>query len=297
MNNHDEKDNSNPQRPSDLISNGKPSIGGVKTSDLNDVNINMDNNNIGNIGGGEINLEEEDNGKNIYPPNNDNNFNEHSNDIPSNDINLETQPKLDCEPHVENDSTKQSENENKSIEKDTLDETVGDTLKRDCFRIYNKLKHVIIPRLYAKKYEELQNWDLWGPLIFCFLLGISLSTAKDKSKDEESSVFILVFVIFWIGGAVISLNASFLGGKIGICQMICLLGYCMFPITVSSIIIAFCGVEKTGIKLLLSLISFLWSCLASVGFVSGLVSLEKRAVAVYPIFLFYLALSLFVLNY
>lgn len=34
-------------------------------------------------------------------------------------------------------------------------------------RIYYKLKHVLIPSFSSKKNEELQNWDLWGPLLIC----------------------------------------------------------------------------------------------------------------------------------
>ena len=70
----------------------------------------------------------------------------------------------------------------------TLDEPVLDSLKRDLFRIYNKLKHVITPRLTSRKIEELYNWDLWGPLIFCFLLCISLS-----NDNNESSTFVIIF--------------------------------------------------------------------------------------------------------
>lgn len=177
----------------------------------------------------------------------------------------------------------------------TLDEPIIDTLKRDLFRIYNKIKHVAVPTLNAKKVEELHNWDLWGPLIFCFLLSIALSTG-DHSNDE-SSIFVLIFVIFWIGGIVVTFNGKFLGAKIGVCQMICLLGYCMFPITIVGMIIGFCGIKKTWVKTLLVFISLIWSCLASVGFVSGLVKQEKKVITVIPIFLFFLALGLFVLNY
>ena len=178
---------------------------------------------------------------------------------------------------------------------DTLDESISQTLKRDCFRIFNKLKHVIVPRFSAQKYEELQNWDLWGPLVFCFALGIALSTGEHE--EEEGSVFIIIFAIFWFGGVIISFNASFLGGKIGICQMICLLGYCIFPIVIGSILIACLSISQVLIKLIIVSVGFVWSCLASVGFVSGLVEQERKMVAVLPVFLFYLSISLFVLNY
>ena len=174
----------------------------------------------------------------------------------------------------------------------TLDEPVLDSLKRDLFRIYNKLKHVITPRLTSRKIEELYNWDLWGPLIFCFLLCISLS-----NDNNESSTFVVIFTIYWIGGLIVTLNGQFLGANIGICQMICLLGYCSFPITLGGMIIGFLNVTKGWMKCFIVFIAFLWSCLASVGFVSALVPREKELITAIPVILFFVALSLFVLNY
>ena len=174
----------------------------------------------------------------------------------------------------------------------TLDEPVLDSLKRDLFRIYNKLKHVITPRLTSRKIEELYNWDLWGPLIFCFLLCISLS-----NDNNESSTFVVIFTIYWIGGLVVTFNGQFLGANIGICQMICLLGYCSFPITVAGMIIGFLNITKGWMKCIIVFFAFLWSCLASVGFISALVPREKELITNIPVILFFVALSLFVLNY
>ena len=174
----------------------------------------------------------------------------------------------------------------------TLDEPVLDSLKRDLFRIYNKLKHVITPRLTSRKIEELYNWDLWGPLIFCFLLCISLS-----NDNNESSTFVVIFAIYWIGGLVVTFNGQFLGANIGICQMICLLGYCSFPITAAGMIIGFLNVTKGWMKCIIVFVAFLWSCLASVGFVSALVPREKELITIIPVILFFVTLFLFVLNY
>ena len=186
------------------------------------------------------------------------------------------------------------EKENESIESNrmTLDEPVLESLKRDLFRIYNKLKHVITPRLTSRKIEELYNWDLWGPLIFCFLLCIALS-----NENNESSTFVIIFSIFWIGGLIVTFNGQFLGARIGICQMICLLGYCAFPITVGGMIIGFLNITKGWMKCIIVFLAFLWSCLASIGFVSALVPREKELITTIPIILFFIALSLFVLNY
>ena len=222
-------------------------------------------------------------------PNNDlNNTNNDDTNFPISDTNKKGLFSQFENPNIEINQ----ENQDTSISKMTLDEPVLTSLKRDLFLIYNKLKHVITPRFSSHKIEELYNWDLWGPLIFCFLLAISLS-----NDNNESSTFVLIFSIFWIGGLIITFNGQFLGANIGICQMICLLGYCSFPITLSGIIIGFFGVKSSWIKCFLVFFTFLWSCLASVGFINALVSRDKELITLIPIILFFTTLALFVLNY
>lgn len=56
--------------------------------------------------------------------------------------------------------------------KGTLHEPVYATLKRDLIRIKNKLVIVILPITSKEKEKELRHWDLWGPFLFCLLLGL-----------------------------------------------------------------------------------------------------------------------------
>ena len=222
-------------------------------------------------------------------PNNDlNNTNNDDTNFPISDTNKKGLFSQFENPNIEINQ----ENQDTTISKMTLDEPVLTSLKRDLFLIYNKLKHVITPRFSSHKIEELYNWDLWGPLIFCFLLAISLS-----NDNNESSTFVLIFSIFWIGGLIITFNGQFLGANIGICQMICLLGYCSFPITLSGMIIGFFNVKTNWVKCLLVFFTFLWSCLASVGFINALVGRDKELITIIPVVLFFASLALFVLNY
>ena len=200
-------------------------------------------------------------------------------------------------------STSPDENQNKNIDisndsteisKSTLDEPITTTLKRDLINILNKIKYVAVPKMTEKKLEELYNWDLWGPLIFCFLYSIALSTGNTNS---ETSIFVLIFTIFWVGGFVITFNEKFLGSNIGICQTLSLLGYGMFPIIVAGIIIGFCGINNIYIKLILVIVGLIWSILASHGFFSSLVEPDKKMLAVFPVFIFLFSLSMFALNY
>jgi hypothetical protein len=75
--------------------------------------------------------------------------------------------------------------------------------------------------------------DLWGPLLVCLLLSSVLSVTAPG--DSTSLVFAAVFVIVWCGAAAVTVNAQLLGGKISFFQSICILGYCVFPLTISSI--------------------------------------------------------------
>ena len=184
--------------------------------------------------------------------------------------------------------------DNEYISKSTLDEPIKTTLKRDLLIIATKVKYVIIPKMTERKIEELYNWDLWGPLIFCFLYSIALSTGNNNS---ETSIFVLVFAIFWIGGFIITFNEKFLGAQIGICQVLSLLGYGMFPTTVAGVVIGFCKITNIFVKLVLVLVGLVWSVFASVGFFSNLVEPDKKLLAVFPVFLFLFSLSMFALNY
>jgi hypothetical protein len=60
----------------------------------------------------------------------------------------------------------------KEIEYNTLNESVCETLKRDLMRIWNKLVVVVLPISDKEKDHELRHWDLWGPFLFCILLGL-----------------------------------------------------------------------------------------------------------------------------
>ena len=185
--------------------------------------------------------------------------------------------------------------ESTDISKSTLDEPIMVTLKRDIYAIANKVRYVAVPKMTERKLEELYNWDLWGPLLFCFLYSIALSTGQND--NNESSIFVLIFAIFWIGGFVITFNGRFLGAQIGLCQMISLLGYGMFPITLGGMIIGFCRIRNIIIKLIIVVIGLVWACLASIGFIGGLVEPEKKFLAVFPVIIFLFSISMFALNY
>jgi len=163
----------------------------------------------------------------------------------------------------------------------TLDEPVHKTVVRDIRRIGVKLYHVLFP--FVKEDKSLRDWDLWGPLVFCLMLALLLF-----------NMAIPVFVIFWAGSFVVTINASLLHGKVSFFQGVCVLGYCVFPLCVAALLISFVHPLWKGdivFRGVVTLAAFFWSTYASYGFLSGMIPPERRLLAVYPIFLFYLVLG------
>ena len=189
---------------------------------------------------------------------------------------------------------KHKEGDEKESNYSTLDETVLETLGRDLKRICHKLEYVLLPRFSANKSTELQNWDLWGPLAICILLCVTISVGRDGTSTDTS--FISVFAIVWFGGIIITFNAQFLGAKIGICQSICLLGYCVFPILIGAIINRIIDSYSAWAKVICIVLAVVWSCFSSVGFISTLTVPEKKFIISFPVFLFFTSLAMFVLN-
>jgi len=162
----------------------------------------------------------------------------------------------------------------------TLDEPVWQTIWRDVKRVGIKLFHVLIPR--GKAQQALRDWDLWGPLVFCLILAIILSESAPQ-----------IFVIVWIGAAVVTINSLLLGGKISFFQSVCVLGYCIFPLVIAAIVCSAVSLYWPSVwfRMVISLACFVWSTGASVGFLAGMVPPERKFLAVYPVLLFYLVLS------
>lgn len=205
----------------------------------------------------------------------------------------------------------------------TLEEPVWVTILRDLASVGMKIGHVIFPFWGTfKRVNKLQDWDLWGPFIISFVLASILTLA---AENQEALIFTSVFVIVWIGSAIITINAILLGGKVSFFQTVCALGYCLAPLAVAAFIClffehlairlavvgacwgwsVFCKfslpLKKSSISIptyalhLPRLYSFFLSNnLASWGFIMAMMPREKlgrNALVLYPVFLFYLVLA------
>jgi hypothetical protein len=141
--------------------------------------------------------------------------------------------------------------EDRRAPQNTIDESVWETVSRDLFAVWEKMKQVLWPKyllggvlnraeggdvesqgfgrdlrglvgrwpamvdadgiLQGGMSEGLRDWDLWGPLIFCLLLSMFLSMRAPDKQTDH--VFAGVFSIIWIGEAVVTLQIKLLGGN------------------------------------------------------------------------------------
>ncbi|KAK7690678.1 hypothetical protein QCA50_005777 [Cerrena zonata] len=171
---------------------------------------------------------------------------------------------------------------------DTLDEPITTTIGRDLLSIYTKLVQVLYPPRSGADREVLRDWDLWGPLILCLLLGILLSVNAPPS--QSLSVFTSVVVIIALGSLVVTIQAKLLGGRVSFFQGLCALGYCVAPLNIAAIVSTF--VHLIYVRAPVALAAWAWCVWASVNFLDGTkIEQQRILLAVYPLLLFYFILA------
>ncbi|KAJ7455370.1 hypothetical protein B0H11DRAFT_2067818 [Mycena galericulata] len=174
---------------------------------------------------------------------------------------------------------------------DTLDEPVSTTIARDLFSIYNKLVQVLYPRRATGR-EVLRDWDLWGPLILCLLLGIMMSITAPET--QALNIFTSVIAICSIGALVVTVQAKLLGGRVTFFQGLCVLGYCIAPLDIAALVA--CFVRRIYIRAPIALLAWAWCIWASVNFLDGTkIEQQRILLAVYPLLLFYFVLAWMIL--
>lgn len=162
----------------------------------------------------------------------------------------------------------------------TLDEPVLDTLLRDARGVGRKMLVVVWPSMGNDR--ELRDWDLWGPLVLCLVLASIL--AANAQSDQAGLIFSAVFLLVWLGGIVVTLNAKFLGSKLSFFQTICVMGYSTAPICVGAIFAVFVPV---WLRAIICLVAWGWSCWASLRFFRGTTRPDRELLVLYPVTLFF----------
>lgn len=142
--------------------------------------------------------------------------------------------------------------------------------------------------------ESLRDWDLWGPLIVCLALAVLLSLKAPEG--QASLVFAAVFCAVWLGSTVVTINAQLLGGTISFFQSVCVLGYCVFPMTMAAAVVDLfkmvpLGAFSTLVEIAVLAVAFVWSTRASSVFIGQYVVASRRILAVFPVLFFYTFLA------
>ncbi|ETO79475.1 hypothetical protein, variant 2 [Phytophthora nicotianae P1976] len=172
-----------------------------------------------------------------------------------------------------------------SAEENTLDEPVSTTILRDLRLVGGKLRVVLMPSNTSEEtLKALRDWDLWGPLLLCLTLSIMLSVTAPAA--QSAMVFTGVFVVIWVGAAIVTINAQLLGSSMYVFriifpffvilvlrgmlillpsrsffQSVCVLGYCVFPLNIATLVCMLAKVVVSHILLRMIIVSvgFLWS--------------------------------------
>lgn len=242
-----------------------------------------------------------------------------------------------------------------------LDEPIVDTLLRDLFGIYNKMKIIALPLSSYDIYKVvMRGWDLWGPLLLCTFLAFNLHSANTNSHLGPH--FADVFVLVWFGSCIVSLNYRLLslssvnnhsvsnqiiklgssnslkqeqnvsGDQTGvngpsattndghssimmsnqvepyqtllsppsIFQLMCVFGYCLVAPCFGLLLLKLFSFNRLFFeRIIIGLIfGFAWPTICSVRILIRYQHPNKRALAIYPIGLFYFILScMIILNH
>uniref|UniRef100_A0A1A8SAK3 Protein YIPF n=1 Tax=Nothobranchius rachovii TaxID=451742 RepID=A0A1A8SAK3_9TELE len=181
----------------------------------------------------------------------------------------------------------------------TLDEPVKETILRDLRAVANKFVHVLYPK---RSSVLLRDWDLWGPLLLCVTLALLLQGGAADSNDQGGPQFAEVFVIIWFGSIIITLNSKLLGGTLSFFQSLCVLGYCIMPLTVAMVVCRIVLYTASGkvsfvVRLVVVTASFGWSTFASTAFLADSQPSNRRGLVVYPVFLFYFVIGWMILTF
>ena len=180
-----------------------------------------------------------------------------------------------------------------SYSESTLNEPIRATIMRDVNSIKTKFQYIIFQ---SKESVEgvSKEWDLWGPFVLCLVLSVIL--AAQAPENQKGYVFALVYIFVWAGSAVVTFNAVLLKARVSLFQTVCVLGYCFLPLVLSALVgwglnRFLSGTLNLALKAAAIGVGLIWSTKASVGFMSALVPEDRKALAVYPVWLLYVAMS------
>ena len=277
----------NNNQESNLISLVDMINSNIQNNETQKLNIPEYGNNLKNIETG--NLDEEEESKQSLNPSSD-----QQNLLDMNDSGIIQVPSKYEDQSISSDNTTTNSMDystplNQKV--DTLNESISSTILRDLKLIYYKLKYVMNPfSSNVDRKKHIQQWDLWGPLLFVTFLSCTLAI---NSKDKSHTI-ISIFAIFWIGNLLVYINGNLLNSNIKFFQTICLLGYCLFPLNISALILSITNFYEI-IRVTIVLITLVWSLFSVKQYFKSLTNDDQSMLVFYPAILLFLFISWFIL--
>ena len=277
----------NNNQESNLISLVDMINSNIQNNETQKLNIPEYGNNLKNIETG--NLDEEEESKQSLNPSSD-----QQNLLDMNDSGIIQVPSKYEDQSISSDNTTTNSMDystplNQKV--DTLNESISSTILRDLKLIYYKLKYVMNPfSSNVDRKKHIQQWDLWGPLLFITFLSCTLAI---NSKDKSHTI-ISIFAIFWIGNLLVYINGNLLNSNIKFFQTICLLGYCLFPLNISALILSITNFYEI-IRVTFILITLVWSLFSVKQYFKSLTNDDQSMLVFYPAILLFLFISWFIL--
>lgn len=71
---------------------------------------------------------------------------------------------------------------------------------------------MLLPKHRESSINDLKKWDLWGPLLICIFFALSLALFG-RGTEYRNDDFINIFIMFWLGAFLVSINCRLLGNK------------------------------------------------------------------------------------
>lgn len=151
----------------------------------------------------------------------------------------------------------------------------------------------MLPFSYEDKLAELRDWDLWGPLVFGIVITLFIALASSHSQTEE--VFGTIYIILFGGATIVGINAQMVGSEGSIFMMISILGYCLAPFVIASVVNYFLRkyIFMLGVSIVCGF-SWFWAVKSASVFIAACCRRSRRALALYPIMLYYMFFAFFI---
>ncbi|TNJ28845.1 Yip1 family member 6 [Giardia muris] len=188
----------------------------------------------------------------------------------------------------------------------SLHETVCTSISREIRTTLRSSAQVICFCIkLPKRDDEYQYYSMNGTLFLTMVYGLILSFAsttrglKDSVSGKNGTYMILSLGAVFVVGLFVGFNVSVLGGEAHPIAVMATAGYCLLPLVLFSLVVLVMAFLKRNVSATVTLIVVItvgigcavWSALGALRLVGTMVPKEKRFLAIYPLGLHFLGLS------